>query len=164
MFLSSIFSAFKVASLNVTSPLRKKLRLERAEHTLNAVSLSPKVWAVLVCDISQGKRSDPWETLDSRWLEIVGVVHDAAQLAARCAELQPDLVLLDVTVPKGDDRACLNTLREMNPDVKIVILTESASIKSMGEANLMRASYAVPIDSPDNLIEQAICEALNLTV
>ena len=163
MFLTSLFSAIKISSLNLVPPLRRKLRREKEEAQCS-VSLHPVVRTALIGDASPGRRRDPWKNLDSRWLKIVGQVRSSDDIVALYEELRPDVVLLDMTIPKGDERACLRTIREMDPGARFVILTDSASTKSMGEAKLMRAAAIVPIDARDDQIEAAIRQALGLTV
>ena len=59
--------------------------------------------------------------------EIVGETQDGAQVLSIVAATRPDLVLLDVRMPKMDGLACLDEIRKRHPDIKVVMLSASTS-------------------------------------
>jgi DNA-binding NarL/FixJ family response regulator len=56
-------------------------------------------------------------------IEVVGEVTDGSQVLPWVARTNPDVVLLDVQMPKMDGLACLDQLRKRYPDVAVVILS-----------------------------------------
>jgi len=56
-------------------------------------------------------------------LEVVGESVDGAQAVQMASELQPDLVLLDLAMPRMDGLEALPLLREAVRDVRVVVLS-----------------------------------------
>src|SRR4051794_1005926 len=56
-------------------------------------------------------------------IELVGTATNGAQVLPLTHRLQPDLVLLDLSMPQMDGLACLQQLRHRFPDVTVVILS-----------------------------------------
>jgi two-component system, NarL family, response regulator DegU len=55
--------------------------------------------------------------------EIVGTTSRGTQVLPLVAQTQPDLVVLDLRMPKMDGLACLEQIRRRHPNVKVVILS-----------------------------------------
>ena len=55
--------------------------------------------------------------------EVVGEAGDGAEAIARAAELQPDIVLLDLSMPVMSGMEALPKIREAAPDTKVVVLS-----------------------------------------
>src|SRR5262245_52714424 len=56
-------------------------------------------------------------------LEVIGEA-DSGPEAVRCAEtLKPDIVILDIAMPGGGGLTAARTLRQKQPEVKVVMLT-----------------------------------------
>lgn len=72
--------------------------------------------------------------LDAGGIEIVGQAADGETAARLCSELQPDLVLLDVSMPKGGGIGALTAIMQMENPPKVAMLTASEE-----EGDLMRA-------------------------
>lgn len=56
-------------------------------------------------------------------LELVGEASDGAQAIQRCAELKPDVVLMDLRMPGMDGLTAIEHLRVDQPQIAVVILT-----------------------------------------
>jgi DNA-binding NarL/FixJ family response regulator len=54
---------------------------------------------------------------------VVGCARSGAEVLPRVRELMPDLVLLDIRMPRRTGLECLGQLRKHHPEVKIVMLT-----------------------------------------
>jgi DNA-binding NarL/FixJ family response regulator len=67
-------------------------------------------------------------------VEVVGTASDGAEAIAMAAELHPDIVLMDLKMPRCDGVQATRTLREQQPDVKVVVLTTYADDKSVIDA------------------------------
>jgi DNA-binding NarL/FixJ family response regulator len=59
-------------------------------------------------------------------IEVVGVAHDGEEAVASCMKLRPDIVLMDVRMPKMDGVQATRAIHEMYPRMKIVMLTTFA--------------------------------------
>ncbi len=56
-------------------------------------------------------------------IEVVGEAADGEDAVARAAELRPDLVLLDLAMPRMDGLQALPLLLEQAPDLRVVVLS-----------------------------------------
>ena len=56
-------------------------------------------------------------------LEVVGEARDGIEAIKLTKELMPDLVLLDIHMPRMNGLTALGALREQTPDVKVLVLT-----------------------------------------
>jgi DNA-binding NarL/FixJ family response regulator len=56
-------------------------------------------------------------------IEVVGEAGDGEQAVRLCAELRPDVVLMDLRMPVLDGIAATNRLRVEQPDVRVLALT-----------------------------------------
>lgn len=58
-------------------------------------------------------------------IEVVGEAHDGDQAFDRAAELMPDVVLMDVRMPRRSGIEATQKIKEQLPHVKILVLTNS---------------------------------------
>lgn len=75
-------------------------------------------------------------------LEVVGVAHDGAEAVELAAALEPDVVLLDVDMPRLDGVQAAEQIREHRPGTGIVIVTgaEGGGARARGIANVVLKS------------------------
>src|SRR5262249_61717854 len=90
--------------------------------------------SVLIVDDHPITRSALAALLEQQAFSVVGEAADGHEAVARAHELQPDLVLLDLSMPGLDGLSALPLLRAAAPDSEVVVLTASGT-----EENLLAA-------------------------
>jgi DNA-binding NarL/FixJ family response regulator len=79
---------------------------------------------ILVVDDHALMREAVLAILDSaEGLEVVGEADSAATALAQTAALEPDLVLLDLRLPDVEGLGCLDALRRLHPQTKVLIFS-----------------------------------------
>src|SRR5690348_457119 len=79
---------------------------------------------VVIVDDSDDLRFLLRATLEARpAFEVVGEAADGATAVEQAAALQPDVVLLDLSMPVMDGMAVLPLLRERTPNAVVVVLS-----------------------------------------
>ena len=101
-----------------------------------------------------------FEKLLEPYYEVAGTVGDGRALLKAAAELRPDVVLLDITMPFLNGLDAGRELKKMMPAVKIIYLTMNASSEFAGEALQGGASAYVLKNSKSSELLQAINDAL----
>jgi DNA-binding NarL/FixJ family response regulator len=59
-------------------------------------------------------------------MEVIGTAHDGESGVKMCAELRPDVILMDISMPIMDGVTATGKIRDILPDAKILILTVNA--------------------------------------
>ncbi|MFN8037099.1 MAG: response regulator transcription factor [Acidimicrobiia bacterium] len=67
-------------------------------------------------------------------IDIVGEAADGLEAVAKAAELRPDVILMDVRMPKATGIEATRAIRETDPDVKILMLTVSDDEQDLYES------------------------------
>ena len=88
--------------------------------------------------------------------EIVGETQDGTHVLSIVDRTGPDLVLLDVRMPRMDGLACLDEIHKRYPDIKVVMLSASTSPELIAAALRRGASAYLsksvdPTDLPSTL-------------
>jgi DNA-binding NarL/FixJ family response regulator len=92
-------------------------------------------------------------------IEIVGEVHDCASAVHKTAELQPDVVLMDLNLPDGSGIDATRQILSASPGTRVLVITMSAEddavvaamragargyvVKGAGRADLLQAVTTV---------------------
>jgi DNA-binding NarL/FixJ family response regulator len=83
---------------------------------------------------------------------IVGVVSDGLEAVLKAAELQPDLILLDVGLPKMNGIEAARRIRKVAPKSKILFLTQELDVDVARVALSEGHGYVVKSDADNELI------------
>jgi DNA-binding NarL/FixJ family response regulator len=87
-------------------------------------------------------------------LEVVGEAKDCQEAIARCRELRPDLVLMDVSTPDMDGIEATRTIKAECPKTSVLMLTAHADPRLLMEAvKAGAAGYILKGRHPDHLLD-----------
>ena len=89
-------------------------------------------------------------------VEVVGTAADGEEVLALAAELRPDVILMDLRMPRMDGVEATRRLRERDPDVKVVVLTTYADDRSVLDALRAGALGYLTKDAGAAEIQQAL--------
>lgn len=105
------------------------------------VSVDKYMWLmtrkVLIVDDSQIMREVLAKFMNNLDIEIVGKAKDGEEAIQLFKELRPDIVTLDITMPKINGIAALQQMKAMDPKAKIMIVSaitdKSLLLKALDE-------------------------------
>jgi DNA-binding NarL/FixJ family response regulator len=87
-------------------------------------------------------------------MDVVGTASDGLEAIAMAESLHPDLILMDIRMPRCDGLAATRQIKAMQPEQKIVMLTTSAEDRDLFEAVKSGAGgYLLKSMSGDAFIE-----------
>ena len=101
---------------------------------------------------------EPWRRFISSMVErepqlrIICEVSDGLEAVQKAKELKPDLILLDIGLPKLNGIAAARQIRRFTPNSKILFLTQESSIAVMREALGIGAGFVVKTDAGRELL------------
>ena len=83
--------------------------------------------------------------------EVVGEAQDGEEAVTKCLELRPDLVLMDINMPKMDGVEALKRINTSNPEVLVIMLTSQNTAEVVrecimhGAKNFLLKSNPAPV-------------------
>ena len=72
--------------------------------------------------------------LTSEGIQVIGTAHDGLEALNQARRLKPDLILMDIQMPRCDGVSATRLIKAEMPDIKIVILTMSDEDEDLFEA------------------------------
>ena len=87
----------------------------------------------MIADDSESVRLVLRDILDVGGHEMVAEAKDGAEAVEKFKAIKPDVLLLDLAMPKKDGLTVLNEIRSSSPDAKIIVLTAVDSKKIIDE-------------------------------
>ncbi len=109
---------------------------------------------ILLVDDHPLTRSALAGLLQQHGFEIAGEAADGEEAIARAREIQPDLVLLDLSMPGLDGLSALPRLREAAPSCEVVVLTASGEEENLlGAIRAGAAGYLLKSEPPARIVE-----------
>jgi DNA-binding NarL/FixJ family response regulator len=93
--------------------------------------------------------------------QVVGEAGDGLEAVQKAADLQPDLVVLDIGLPWLNGLDCARRIRVLAPQSKIIFLSQESSAEVVREALTLACGYVFKIKTTSDLfnaIESAISE------
>jgi DNA-binding NarL/FixJ family response regulator len=107
---------------------------------------------VLIVDDHPLTRDALAALLEQQGFEVVGEAADGEEALAAARRLEPDVVLLDLTMPGMDGLAALPRLRDESPASEVVVLTASDAEENLLAAIRAGASgYLLKTEPPEQI-------------
>src|SRR5881409_4440853 len=109
---------------------------------------------ILLVDDHPLTRSALAGLLQQHGFDVVGEAADGESAVTRASELQPDLILLDLSMPGLDGLSALPRLREAAPSCEVVVLTASGEEENLlGAIRAGAAGYLLKSEPPARIVE-----------
>jgi DNA-binding NarL/FixJ family response regulator len=100
-------------------------------------------------------------TLQETEFQVVGEALDGFEAVRKAAELQPDLILLDIGLPFLNGIEAARQIRKLAPESKIIFVTQESSADVVEEALSSGAmGYVVKAEAASELLAavEAVCQ------
>jgi CheY-like chemotaxis protein len=101
---------------------------------------------VLVVDDSQAQRTRVRSALEGAGLTVVGEAEDGAQALSEAAAHHPDVVLMDLRMPRMDGVQATRILRRQQPDTPVVLWTGDDDAQLERAVSNSGAQVGIPKD------------------
>src|SRR3989440_10013084 len=109
---------------------------------------------ILIVDDHPLTREALASLLGAHGLDVIGCASDGAEAIVEAGRLQPDLVLLDLSMPGLDGLSALPRLRDAAPSCEVVVLTASGEEKNLLAAiRAGAAGYLLKSEPPARIAE-----------
>jgi DNA-binding NarL/FixJ family response regulator len=94
-------------------------------------------------------------------VEVVGAAADGDEAVEKATALRPDVVLMDLRMPRCDGVEATRRLRELQPDIKVIVLTTYADDRSVIEALRAGARGYLTKDAGGAEIQKALLQVVS---
>jgi DNA-binding NarL/FixJ family response regulator len=113
----------------------------------------PVAERILLVDDHPLTRSALSGLLAQHGFEVVGEAEDGQDAITRATDLQPDLILLDLSMPGVDGLTALPRLRDAAPGCEVVVLTASGTEENLlGAIRGGAAGYLLKSEPPERIV------------
>ncbi len=119
-----------------------------------------RVWSVVVADDDPLFRKILRDILTKHGHCVPGEAKTGLEAANLFVQHRPDLVLLDIDMPYGNGLTILRLLREIDPSVRVIMLTGDSSSRAVMTALKLGAKDYVAKKSGERRVMEAIGKAL----
>jgi len=87
---------------------------------------------VLIVDDATFMRVSLKNILERNGFQVIGEAENGIAAIKKCAELKPDIITLDITMPEMDGLTALKEIKRVHSDVKVVM------VSAMGQEPFVR--------------------------
>ena len=89
-------------------------------------------------------------------IQIVGEAHDGLEAIEKISQIEPDVVILDLKLPRADGLNVLRSLQTSSPKSKVILFAGSDNKEEFVEAMKLGCSGILLKDAHTSLIEKSI--------
>lgn len=87
---------------------------------------------ILIVDDATFMRVSLKKILERNGFEVIGEAENGISAIKKCAELKPDIITMDITMPEMDGLSALKEIKRVYPEVKVVM------VSAMGQEPFVR--------------------------
>jgi len=113
---------------------------------------------VLIADDTDSVRFAMRLVLEHLGHEVIGYATNGQEAIDKCASMHPEIVVMDVRMPRMDGLTCCTKLSQSSPNSKVVIVTGSRTTETEARQAGARGFVEKPFDVGD--LDRAIIGAL----
>jgi DNA-binding NarL/FixJ family response regulator len=119
-----------------------------------AIRSQTVVRILVVDDFADWRRFVLEKLWENRSLQVIGVASDGLEAVLKAEELQPDLVLLDISLPKLEGIEAARRIRKVAPESRILFLSQGLDLE-VARAALAAGGlgYVVKSDADSELFD-----------
>ena len=118
------------------------LTLDRPDQPVRATPISAP--RVLVVDDHRTFAELLSGALQAAGMDVVGAAHSAAQAVAMAQDVQPDVVVMDIQMPRQDGLSATRRLREVAPQAVVAVVSDHRDPEWVVRATQAGASAFIP--------------------
>ena len=140
-----------------------RLLSQAARRILAIVSKMPPLRTLIVEDHEELRNFLRLTLQNEARCVVIGEAVDGMQAVQKAEELQPDLILLDLSLPKLNGMEALRRIRKRSPSSKLIILSQDSAPDLVQEA-LRLGAVGYLLKSDANNLPRALDAVLQGTV
>lgn len=95
-----------------------------------------KIFKALVADDDGITRHLLRTLLRQNFVDVVGEATNGLEALELCPKLLPDVLLLDINMPKMDGFEVLKSIRSTNPEISVIMMSTDATQRNVVEARM----------------------------
>jgi DNA-binding NarL/FixJ family response regulator len=121
-----------------------------------------QLYKVLLIDDSTLIGTKVLKLLSSIAVELLGQATTVKEGLRACEQQQPDIVLLDINLPDGSGIALLRELKIRQPQIRVIMLTNSADSFYRHKCSQLKAEHFLDKTKDFDRIPQLVADCLEL--
>ena len=109
---------------------------------------------VFIVDDNPSVRTGIRALLQASGFEVCGEASDGLEAVERAPEINPDLIILDVSMPRMNGLEAARKLRDIHPNVPILLNTSHAAV--IREEESLPEGVTAVVDKRENLLHRVL--------
>jgi len=117
---------------------------------------------VLIADDAAFMRMSLKRILDKNGFEIAGEAENGRIAVSKYKELKPDIVTMDITMPEMSGLEALKSIKEIDPEAKVVVISAMGQEVMVREAIMLGAKSFIVKPFKDDHVIKTLNKVLNI--
>ena len=117
---------------------------------------------VLIADDAAFMRMSLKRILDKIGFEIAGEAENGRIAVSKYKELKPDIVTMDITMPEMSGLEALKSIKEIDPEAKVVVISAMGQEVMVREAIMLGAKSFIVKPFKDDHVIKTLNKVLNI--